>query len=179
VAVTLLTADQLSPGALFGVPQWGIFGQGGSPLLAVDSVASVDYARDYRISDYPQEQGAFESYNKVQVPFQAKVGFLIAESRVAFLNGIEAAVKSLDLVTVATPEFSYASANLTHYGYRRELRGSVTMIRVEVWCEEVRIVGQAIPFNTQSTNGAPTQQNGVVQTNDGGDTGNPPLNPPT
>ncbi len=159
----LLTADSPGLGAAFGPAQWGIFGQDGSPLLTVDSVAEVEYSRDYRISDYPQEKGAFASYNKVKTPFRAKIGFYIAQSRVAFLNSIEAAVASLDLVTVATPEISYASANLTHYGYRRQVQSGVTLILVEVECEEIRIIAGAQPAAAQSTNAATPTQSGDVQ----------------
>lgn len=192
----LLTADAPSLAFAFGPPQWGIFSQGGGPILVTDAVASVEYARDYHVSDFPQEKGAFASYNKVQVPYQAKVGFLIAQSRIEFLNAVEAAVASLQFVSVVTPEISYPSANLTHYSYRREIRSGVTLIRVDVWCEEIRIIAGAPPNNAQSTNAATPTQSGQVQaqgtaTTEPGaqveignveigtpDT-NPPLNPPT
>jgi hypothetical protein len=189
VARGLLIAD--SPGliAAFGPPQWGIFDQNGSPILVVDAVADVEYARDYRISDYPQEEGAFASYNKVQVPYQAKVGFFVAQSREQFLNGIEAKLKSLDFFTVVTPEIRYPSANLTHFGYRRDVRSGVTLIKVEVWCEEVRIVNAIVPSNPQSTNAATPTQSGQVQPIPAGDetfsdleitpVTPTPLNPPT
>lgn len=189
-APIIALADAVGLG-IFGVPQWGIFGQDGTPVLIADSVAGMEYARDYRISDYPQEQGSFQSYNKVIIPFQAKVSFLVGGSAVersAFLASAEAAVASLNLVTVATPEFSYPSANLTHYSYRREAQHGVTLLAVDVWCEEVRITAASqlsqspsgggagsgtgsIPApttsgtlsNTQSPNGAATQQSGTVQ----------------
>ena len=149
---SLLTADALTFfGGPASYPQWGIFNQDGSPVLAVDSTASVDYARDYRISDYPQEQGAFASYNKVQTPYQAKIGFLIGPSRADFLNNVEAACSSLALVTVVTPEITYANANLVHYGYRRTVNNGVTLIRVDVWCEEVRIAGATQLGQTSTT----------------------------
>ena len=159
----LLTADSPGLGAAFGPAQWGIFGQDGAPLLAVDSVADIEYARDYRISDYPQEKGAFASYNKVKTPYRAKMGFYISQTRAAFLNAIEAAVASLDFVTVATPEISYASANLTHYTYRRQVKSGVTLIRVEVECEEVRVLAGTQPAAAQSTNAASPTQSGDVQ----------------
>lgn len=171
-SLALATADGPGILSLFGQEQWGIFDASGNPVLTVDAVASVEYARDYRISDYPQEQGAFESYNKVQVPFQAKVGFLLNQSRVAFLNEIEAQLATLSLVSVVTPEVSYPSANLTHYGYRRVARNGVTMVLVEVWCEEVRVTastdltgggGTAGGATTQSVNGATALQGGTVQ----------------
>lgn len=148
----LLTADQVSPGS-FGQPQWGIFTQDGDPVLVGDAVNSVEYARDYRISDYPQERGAFASYNKVRVPYQAKVGFLIAETRADFLNNVEQTVASLNLVFVTTPEITYPNANLTHYNYRRVARNGVTLILVEVWCEEIRIVAPPTTTTVNPTTG--------------------------
>lgn len=172
MATSLLTAD--SPGLIsaFGPPQWGIYDKDGNPLLVADSVADIEYARDYKISDYPQEQGAFQTYNKVQLPFQAKLGFYISQTRERFLNTIEAAVKSIALVTVVTPEIRYPSANLTHCGYRREVRAGVTLIRVDVWAEEVRVVSGVIPSDPQSTNAATPGSSGEVQPID--TTQNPP-----
>lgn len=159
----LLTADAPAVGFAAAPGQWGIFTQSGQPLIAVDSTDSVEYARDYRVSDYPQEQGAFQSYNKVQTPFQAKVGFLIAASRTDFLNAIEAACASLDLVAVVTPEISYASANLTHYGYRRDGQSGRELIRVDVWCEEIRVTAGSSTANSRSNNAATPTQSGNVQ----------------
>ena len=65
VAPILAAADVAGLSALVGGPQWGIFSQGGAPVLQADSVNSFDYERGYLVSDYPQEQGAFQSYNKV------------------------------------------------------------------------------------------------------------------
>lgn len=161
--MVLLTADSSGLISAFGPPQWGIFDQSGSPVLIPDSVADVEYERDYKISDYPQEKGAFQSYNKVQVPFRARVGFYIAQTRESFLQTLDAKIKSLDLVTVAMPEIQYPSANLTRASYRREVRSGVSLIRVEVWCEEVRIVSGVVPSDPQSTNGVKSQSSGQVQ----------------
>ena len=56
----LALVDAIGLGVFSG-PQWGIFAQSGAPVLVANSVFGIEYARDYRISDYPQEQGAFES----------------------------------------------------------------------------------------------------------------------
>lgn len=161
----IATADALG---LFPLarPQWGIYDTSGNPLIIADSVYSVEYSRDYRISDYPQQNGSFESYNKVQVPFQAKVTFLIGGSdaeRAIFLNTIEPIVASLNFVTVVTPEITYALANLTHYAYRREARKGIKLLSVDIWCEEVRVNAQAQYTNAQNINGATQAQDGVVQ----------------
>lgn len=161
----LATADALGLSPLLA-GQWGIFSTSGMPLIVADSVYSVEYSRDYRISDYPQQNGSFESYNKVQIPFQAKVTFLVGGSeltRTIFLNTIEPIVASLNFVTVVTPEITYALANLTHYSYRREARKGIKLLQVDVWCEEVRVNAQAQYTKAQSINGATQAQNGVVQ----------------
>lgn len=181
-AVVAATASLVGILSAPGLAPWGIFGPGGAPILPADSVGSVEYQQDYQISDYPQEQGAFASYNKVQVPYQAKVTYLLNQDRAEFLNVIGQQLASLSLVTVTTPEVSYANANLTHYGYRRTSRAGVTLIEVEVWCEEVRLAVAAtgttgaIGQNTQSPNGASPTDGGAVTP---GDTTSSPTNPVT
>jgi hypothetical protein len=164
--VALLTADDPALFLLFP-PQWGIFSQDGGPILTVDSVASVEYTRDYRISDFPQEQGAFASYNKVQQPFRAKLVFLIEQSRIAFLQSVEAAVASLDFVTVVTPEIQYPSANLTSYSYRREASNGKTLIRVEVQCEQVRVINAASLGSSVSASDAAVPNSQISDTSGG------------
>ena len=152
------------------MPQpWGVFGifdQNGNPVITAQSVSGVEYANDYRISDYPQEMGAFESYNKVKVPYQAKVTFMTSGAiadRTNMLTSLEAALASLNLFVVVTPEFQYANANVTHFSYRRTSDHGTAMIIAEVWCEEVRIVSSGQLSNTQSVNGSSPQQGGSVQ----------------
>lgn len=165
VAPPLLTID--TPGIFPQAPaQWGLFDEGGDPVLVASSVAAIEYNRDWTISDYAQEQGAFFSYNKVITPFRGIVTFWVGGSvfdRAQFLAAAEPAVASLDLVTLVTPEISYVNANIMHYSYRREARQGVTLLRVDVWVEEVIPIGVASFSATQSVNGAATQNNGTVQ----------------
>jgi hypothetical protein len=159
----------------FGQAEWGIFDQNGGAILTADSVFGFEYTREHRISDYPQEKGAFESYNKVRVPYQAKLTYTVAGSdanRAQFFETLETVVASLDLVTVVTPEVSYASANVYKHTYRREARSGAKIVKVDVWCEEVRIVsadvqsGQPRDIKTtdsQSPSGVSTTQDGTVQ----------------
>jgi hypothetical protein len=161
----------------FGQSEWGIFDQNGGALLTADTVFGFEYTREHRISDYPQEKGAFESYNKVRVPYQAKLTYVIAGSdgnRAQFFDALETIVASLDRVTIVTPEVSYASANVYRHTYRREAKSGAKAVKVDVWCEEVRVVSadeaqaSGQPRNikvtdAQSPNGASTQQDGTVQ----------------
>lgn len=155
---------------MLGQPRWGIFGQTGATVLAADAVLSVEYAHDYQVSDYPQEKGAFQSYNKVQVPYEHKVSFVVSTDRSGFLTAVEAAVGSLELYTVATPDKNYPSVNLIHVGYRRVANNGASAIVVDVWCKEIRIIGSASFSNTRSTSGADAQNNGSTQADNPGPT---------
>lgn len=170
-----VTSDAVGLSNLGRIGRWGIYSSQGRPVLTADSVFAMEYARDWRVSNYPQTEGAFASYNKVKTPFQAKVTFLIGNSRIDFLQAAEAAVASLNLVSIITPEISYASANLTHYAYRRVAAEGVTLIAVEVWAEEIRVVSAASLSNGQSTNAASPQNDGTVQPTqaDANSAGNP------
>ena len=68
----LLLADALGlpPSPL--APQWGIY-LDGEPVVDADSVVTFDYRQEWTVSDYPLEQGAFQSYDKVQTPFDVAV----------------------------------------------------------------------------------------------------------
>lgn len=157
----LLTTDNILGSGIFTPQQWGIFAQNGEPIIIGDAVDAVQFTRDYQLSEYPQERGAFTSYNKVQVPFQAQVSFLIARTRQNFLLSIESAAGSLQLVSVYTPEIQYPSANIIHYSYRRDSRSGVELIRVDVWVEEVRVWSQAQLSSNSAIVGGDFMQSGI------------------
>ena len=142
--IVLLTADAPSILPEFGPPQWGIFDQGGQPILVSDAVGGVEYERQYDVSDYPQEQGAFQSYNKVQHPYEAQVTLLSSMTREVLLSILEPVVASLQLVSVVMPEWGYQSANLTRYQFRRTSRNGVTLIEVTVGCKEIRFANSML-----------------------------------
>jgi hypothetical protein len=136
--VVLLTADAILIGPS-GTAQWGIFLNGEAVVLA-DNVVSLEFKQDFSIANYPVEQGAFASYNKVQHPFQAKLRFSTGGSvsdRQAFLDSIAAIIGDTNLYTVMFPEGTYPNVNLTHQGYDRTA-DKAGLISVDVWCEEVR-----------------------------------------
>jgi hypothetical protein len=93
----LATQDNVGVYRLIGQGRWGIFGPGGAAILTVDSVASIEYSKDFAISNYPQQKGGFMSYNKVEQPFMAKVGFLLSRRRATFLGQIGGWLKSLEV----------------------------------------------------------------------------------
>jgi hypothetical protein len=161
----LLVADVVSVLRLFGPPEWGVFSDGGAPVLIPDSIVAVDIRREWRISDYPVEQGGFQSFDKVQMPGDARVRMSVsgAIARGPFLEQLERVAKSLDLYTVVTPDAVYPSVNITHYDYRREQRTGASLLLVDLWLQEVRVTAQTQFTNTKSPEGAANVAGGNVQ----------------
>lgn len=182
----------------FGASQWGIF-LDDQPVAIADSVLSVDFRAEARISNYQIERGGFESYDKVQLPFDGRVSFSIGGSSTfgafsggsqanqeAFLAAVDVAQKSLQLYNLVTPAAVYADANIIHYDYRRERVGAGLLI-VDVWIEEVRQTATSSFTQTQAPEGAAQQSGGTVSpqavpdnsaAGGRGDPGSLPLPPP-
>ncbi|MBB3743915.1 hypothetical protein FHX10_003414 [Rhizobium sp. BK591] len=164
--LSYLTSDALGifGGALLQQP-WGIY-LGGAPIILCDNVASFDYRQQWSISDFPVERGAFQSYDKVQIPFDARFRFSAGGSeanRQAFLASIAAVAGDLNLYTVVTPDAIYPSVNITHYDYSRSANNGAGLIVVDVWTLEVRETVGAAMSATQSPTSASQVNGGTVQ----------------
>ena len=165
-SLVFLTADLVLSlvGFLFPV-QWGIF-LNGLPIIDADSVVSFEYKQEWTVSDFPLEQGAFQSYDKVQVPFDVRVRYATGGSQVdrqSFLDSIQAIAGSLLLFDVVTPEAIYNSVNITHWDYRRTSTNGVGLLVVDIWCVEVRVTAVTAFSNTNQPAGASPQPGGLVQ----------------
>ncbi len=146
---------------------WGVFDDSGNPVALADSVISFDYRNSSRISDYPVEQGAFASYNKVANPYDAKVRMVCGGSeadRALFISALDAAAKSLDLYTVTTPEVTYENANIENFDYKREIKNGAYMIIADIYLREIRESATAAFSSPQQPTGADPQSQGQVQT---------------
>lgn len=150
---TLLQADGPSLGADPGFPKWAILNDAGAPAIVPDSMVSVDYAKEWNVSDYPTEAGAFESYNKVERPYELRVtvskGGLIAD-RAAFLTAIKTVESSLALYSVVTPERVYENGNLVHVDYRRASSQGAGMIMADLHFQEIRVTATATFSNSNA-----------------------------
>jgi len=138
----LLTQDQYKYfGSVFN-EQWGIF-QNGRPVVTADSVVSMEWRQEYAISDFPVEGGAFQSYNKVYIPFDVRFRFASGGSesnRQQLLDSVQAIVGNLTLYSAASPESIYPSCNVVHHDYRRTSQNGVGLVVVDVWLREVRVI---------------------------------------
>lgn len=131
------------------------------------SMVEFDYTKDAPISNYPQQSGGFQSYDKVQLPFEIKVKLAcggVPAQRAAFENTLDALVQSIQLVDVVTPERTFIGCNAKHVDYRRTASNGVQLIVADVWFEEVRETSTATFSSTQNPSDAGQQSVGNVQT---------------
>lgn len=151
----LLTAD--TPGLYqgFANPAWGIF-LNGAPIVTAQQVTSMEFIQEYTESDFPLEQGAFETYDKVQVPFNVRFRFASggAEAdRTALLSSIQGIVGDLNFYDAVSPTAVYTSCNIIHQDYRRTATNGAGLITIDVWLREVRVAASG---STTSASSAPS-----------------------
>jgi hypothetical protein len=162
----LEVADALGVLGISATPQWGIFDAKNKQIVDATSCISVDFRGDYDISDYPVEQGGFQSYNKVIKPFDVRVTLTCAQSqanRTDFLTALEKVRASLDLYSVVTPEYTFTKVNIVHVDYVRSVQSGANMIIADIWLQQVIETATATFSNTQSSSGADPVNGGTVQ----------------
>ena len=163
----LEVADALGVLGVSATPQWGIFDKNNKQVVDATSCISLDFRGDYEISDYPIEQGGFQSYNKVIRPADIRVTLTCAQSaanRTAFLTALSEAWASTNLYEVVTPEYVYPSVNIVHVDYSRSVHSGANMIVADVWCQQVITTASSTMSNTRSSSGADAVNGGTVQT---------------
>lgn len=157
----------LPPLITLALPAWGVFDENNHPVAIADSVRGVDYHSESRVSDYPQEKGAFASYNKVQSPYQSSVSLTCGGNesrRAAFLAALQFAKDSTNLYSIVSPEVVYLNANIVALGYRRTSRDGASLLTVDLQIEEIRVSATAaFADNVQNPASADTVSQGQVQ----------------
>lgn len=161
-----LSSDTVSATVAAGTPKWGIYDSAGNLVLEQDNTVSFEFKQNWRLPDYPQEQGGFQTYNKVARPYEVRFVFSkggsVAE-RSDFLQTLTQISASLDLYSAVTPEITYSSANVEMYGYRRTAVNGVTLIRVEIGLKQINQTATASFSNTAQPQGANQTNLGSAQ----------------
>jgi hypothetical protein len=149
-------------------PIQAIAGLLGAPNIVPVSASTVDfqYAQEWPISNYPQEAGAFQSYDKVTLPFDVKLRLAAGGSqsnRQAFLQTCLAIANSLALFDVVTPEMVFTSVNCIHIDWDRNATRGATLISVDLGFQQIAVQAAASFSNTQQPGNAGQQSIGNVQ----------------
>lgn len=141
--------------------------------IVPDSIYAFDYRNEYRVSDFPVQQGAFASYNKVATPFDVTLRLVKAstlEGRAQFLTQVDAVLNKLDLYDVVTPERTYRNVNMTRAEItRRSSQGAYFLTEVDVFFRQVVQVAaqysttQAATRDAENPSARPSVSQGIVQ----------------
>lgn len=158
-------------------------------LFPQASVENVNVQNRFTVTDAPQEDGAFVSYNKVRHPLTATVRYVCDGSQLGggpfddlfalpdilgsrglnirrqFMQKLEELAGDTNLYLLRTPENSWKYVNITGYDQRRDDR-SITLPSVDVLVQEVRQTANArwtLAAATKQPQGASAVQQGNVQ----------------
>lgn len=151
-AVTLVISDALAFLGIGGPPKWGLF-QGGAAVVVAESVVSFGYRKDWTVATFPIEKGAFQSYDKVENPFDVRLRFASGaddEARQAMLASLNAIAGTTQLFDAVTPEATYPDVNVMHLDYDRTAARGAGLLVVDVWVQEIRNSATAA-FSTGQT----------------------------
>lgn len=126
---------------------WGIFSQPSAAnaqavqVIVPDNFLELDYVNSSNLSTFPQEQGAFASYNKVQNPRSHTITMSKGGSKKDmsdFVSTLESLEASLDLYTIVTPNKSYTNANIDKCEYHRTAVSGAGIIIATIHFTEIR-----------------------------------------
>lgn len=156
-------------------PLWGIFDSNNNQVVTPDSVIDFGYRHETNLPDYPIQNGAFGSFNRVSLPFDASVVMNkggSVQDRNAFLAQIDAidiGPGALLLYTILTPEKSYLNCNVMHVELMRRGAKDAAWFDVEVKFRQIFPVSSQYSTsataltNAQPASAAPFANQGLVQ----------------
>ncbi len=110
---------------------WGIYDSNNNLVVVADSILEFEHHPHWRVSDFPvQGNGtvptAFASYNKVKLPYEARVRLCKAGSladRQLLLSALDNAANNTALYSIVTPERTYKNADIQSYDLVRSTDG--------------------------------------------------------
>lgn len=166
---SLMTGDSAdaTQAAVNSSSGWGIYDSTGTDVvLQPDSFVALGYKQSYSVSNFPMEQGAFQSYNKVNTPFDVKVTMTKGGSdadRQSFLSAAETLVSSFDLYQIVTPDETYSNVSASDWSYQRTSVKGVKMLTVEIAFVEIRLPPSSSAGNAATDAGQAQVNTGIVQ----------------
>lgn len=169
VSDVLMTADTIAS-FLFAPQQWGVYANG-VPVLVFDSFLGIEFRQDWNVSDFVLESGGFESYDKVDSPYDVRVTFATGgsvQNRTDMLTSIDAIAGDLNFYSVVTPEKTYDSVNVERFDYKRTGQSGAGLLVINMELIEIRVAPQDAGSITdpQNPEGTTPVNGGQVQATD-------------
>lgn len=146
--------------------RWGVYDASGASIGEYDTMLASEYRNESTISDYPVEQGAFASYNKVDSAFDVTVRMCCGGSdlrRAAFQAACETARKSLRTFTVVTPTRTYQDVNFVGISVQNSRDNGANLLTVELTGREIRDTASAQQSAPKNGGAYDIQDQGAIQ----------------
>lgn len=154
-------------------PKWGIFDSNNKQIIFPDSVLEFGYRKEFKVSNFTVQLGAFANYNKVTTPFEIQLRLSKAgkaSDRRIFINSIGALAKSIAKCNIRVPEGTYYGCNAFRFElFRRMGRNAEWIDEAYVYFLEIQEVaaqytntGVNLP-NAQDPAAQPVANQGSVQ----------------
>ena len=143
VGITARVSSVLAIASALTKPIWGVYNSSHMRVLEPDSIVEVKYAPDTKVMAFPVQEGAFASYNKVNMPNEVSVRMTLAGSvalRTAFINSVEQMIRSLNLYSVITPERTFIRLNPVSYTWDRKTPKESRFLDITLHFIEIRTV---------------------------------------
>jgi len=155
-AIGLIESQLIS--TIFPRPVWGVFdGKKNKLVVEADTVLSIQYKNEARVTTAPTANGSFVAYNKIKTPYNAVVRMVKSDNTASLLSGIssallgtskqskkdfltalEAARDSTNLYKIVTPDATYENANIISLSYQRSASSGSDLLIVDVFLQEIR-----------------------------------------
>lgn len=151
----------LTENIVYPLKFWGLYTADGDLALEVDSVIETAYSKEFNTPAYPLEGGGFETYNKVEAPYEARLVLTkggTEDAKRVFIETLEGYNRSLDLFQIVTPDKTYENANIVRLQITRTREQGADLVRAEVGLREIRST-----TTTTYTQIDPTVDSGAVQ----------------
>ena len=159
---------------------WGIYDSNNNLVVVADSILEFEHHPHWRISDFPvQGSGSvptsFASYNKVKLPYEARVRLCKAGTladRQLLLSALDNAANNTALYSIVTPERTYKNADIQSYDLVRSTDGdrapdAYFLTQVDInFIEVISVQAQystTVMQNAQNPSAQPQNSLGTVQ----------------
>ena len=159
---------------------WGIYDSNNNLVVVADSILGFEHHPHWRISDFPvQGSGtvptSFASYNKVKLPYEARVRLCKAGTladRQLLLSALDNAANNTALYSIVTPERTYKNADIQSYDLVRSTDGdrapdAYFLTQVDInFIEVISVQAQystTVMQNAQNPSAQPQNSLGTVQ----------------
>lgn len=164
---TLLNQDAENLPNPPGSPQWGLYdSNSGSQIIQADCVVSLEFGKEFPTSDYPVEPNSFETYNKVQLPFDVTLRYAAGgdvSNRQQLFSDANTIAPQATTYSLIMPEWTWPSVTVNGMRFIRRADAGNGLFILDLQIKEVMQTAEQAFTNTSNPGSQNAQGGGNVQ----------------